>query len=218
MEEIIITIKNSINKYQTLKKLNWDTNTSGYRKLNKFIKENNVDISHFETLKERCKRMRPEFPIKKPLSEILVSGSTYSRTSLKQRLYKEGIKVPICEKCGQDEWWHGEKISLILDHINGIHDDNRLENLRILCPNCNASLPTHCGRNSKRTKKERKKRDPIKISEKQRKIKRPSFKQLSTDVSLLGYSATGRKYSVSDNTIRKWLRFYEKYYDQRSTN
>lgn len=57
------------------------------------------------------------------------------------------MKQPICEKCGQDENWYGEHMSLILDHINGVNDDHRLENLRIVCPNCNATLPTHCGKN-----------------------------------------------------------------------
>lgn len=51
--------------------------------------------------------------------------------------------------CGQGEEWMGKKMSLILDHINGVHDDNRIQNLRIVCPNCNATLDTHCGKNVK---------------------------------------------------------------------
>lgn len=46
-------------------------------------------------------------------------------------------------------------MGLILDHINGIHKDNRIENLRIVCPNCNATLPTHGGKNVKKQKKEK---------------------------------------------------------------
>jgi transposase-like protein len=83
---------------------------------------------------------------KKPLDQILVESSTFSRSNLKQRLYDEGVKRPVCELCGQNETWNGRRLSLILDHINGIRNDNRLENLRIICPNCAATLETHCGR------------------------------------------------------------------------
>ena len=46
--------------------------------------------------------------------------------------------------------WNNEPISLILDHINGVHGDNRPKNLRLLCPNCNSQLPTHAGGNKGR--------------------------------------------------------------------
>jgi hypothetical protein len=42
-------------------------------------------------------------------------------------------------------------MSLIIDHINGVGDDNRLENLQIVCPNCAATLDTHCGRKNRST-------------------------------------------------------------------
>jgi len=211
MKEVEI-IKNSFNKHQALVALGWDTRTVGYRKLNNFILKNNIDISHFETRSQQIKRQNLCFSKKISLSDILISGSTYQNTTaLKKRLYREGIKEPICEKCGQNEIWRGMYISMILDHINGVHNDNRIENLRILCPNCNAALPTHCGRNIRRTIKEKKERNFLEISKKQRKINRPSFKQLNTDISLLGYCGAGRKYGVSDNAIRKWIRFYEKH-------
>lgn len=54
--------------------------------------------------------------------------------------------MPVCELCGQDEIWHGRRMSLILDHVNGVRDGNRIENLNIVCPNCAATLPTHCGK------------------------------------------------------------------------
>jgi hypothetical protein len=62
---------------------------------------------------------------------------------------EEGYKERACDMCGQGEIWPGRQLSLILDHVNGVRDDNRLDNLRILCPNCAATLDTHCGRKNR---------------------------------------------------------------------
>jgi transposase-like protein len=171
----------------------------------------------------------------KPLKEVLVEGSTYSRASLKQRLYTEGVKRPECELCGQGELWRGSRIGLILDHINGVRDDNRIENLRIVCPNCAATLDTHCGRKNRRAVVLRecsrcgnafrpKYRDHRYCSRAcgsrwdrkgvtgpgARKASRPPHERLLKEIKLLGYSAVGRTYGVSDNAIRKWIRQYER--------
>jgi hypothetical protein len=81
------------------------------------------------------------------LDEILVVNSTYTSTAtLRRRLIKAGLKEARCESCGISEW-QGQPLPLALDHINGVHTDNRLENLRILCPNCHALPDTWCVRN-----------------------------------------------------------------------
>lgn len=188
------------------------SNSGNYQTLHRYSKK--FDLSLEKILNDTSKYLGRINGIKHELTDILVENSLYGNThSLKRRLYNEGLKERKCEKCGQDEEWNGEYMSLILDHINGIHNDNRIENLRIVCPNCNATLSTHGGKNigcrNKNVNKE--KRNFIEESKKRRTVERPSFKELSSDVSLFGYSATGRKYGVSDNTIRKWLKFYEKY-------
>ena len=81
-----------------------------------------------------------------PLVEILRGmHSQYQTLLLKRRLIKEGIKSDVCEGCG----FTGGKCALTLDHINGVGNDHRLENLRILCPNCHAATDTFAGRNKK---------------------------------------------------------------------
>jgi hypothetical protein len=163
-----------------------------------------------------------------------VEGSNYKRTHLKQRLYDEGLKEPFCELCGQDELWHGQRMSLILDHVNGVSDDNRIENLRIVCPNCNAKLETHCGRKNRiergadicwhclevytprfdgqkycsracGTRRHRGVPRP-----ERRVVERPPYEELMEELRNSSYVAVGRKYGVSDNAVRKWVRAYER--------
>ncbi len=193
--------------------------------ISKYIKKYGIDISHFTWKSDTSGLRNYIIGTAIDLSDILVENSTYSNTSkLKQRLYNEGLKTPICEKCGQDEWWHGEKISLILDHINGTHDDNRISNLRIICPNCSATLGTNGGKNRKIDKRQPsicecgkpKSYDAERCficSNKFRVCKhvtRPELTQLLVDVQDLGFRGTGRKYNVSDNAIRKWIKVLTK--------
>ncbi len=183
--------------------------------IKKRIIEYSIDISHFD-FKPTGNDFKGRFN-KIPLSEILILGSTYNTKNLKNRLYNEGLKERKCEKCGQDENWYGEHMGLILDHINGNNTDNRLKNLRIVCPNCNATLSTHGGKNIthkiKRNPKEKtnKTKNAFNISENQRKVKRPPYEQLQNEIKELGFTGTGKKYGVSDNAIRKWIKFYEKH-------
>lgn len=85
---------------------------------------------------------------KVPLEEVLVEHSSYPRGSIKRRLVEEGLLQYICAECGQGPEWNGKPLTLELDHINGVNNDNRLSNLRILCPHCHSQTDTYCGRNT----------------------------------------------------------------------
>ena len=83
-----------------------------------------------------------------PLSEILQGQHPQYKTfHLKTRLIAEGIKRNVCECCGLSDVWNGKGINMQLDHINGNPKDHKLDNLRMLCPNCHSQTDTFCGRN-----------------------------------------------------------------------
>ena len=81
-----------------------------------------------------------------PNEQMFCENSLYSNEAIKQRIVKDNLLEYRCVKCGIDEW-QGETIVLDLDHINGNNRDNRLENLRYLCPNCHSQTDTYKGRN-----------------------------------------------------------------------
>jgi hypothetical protein len=187
-----------------------------------------IPHDHFDP--RHSQRLQLAARTSRPLADHLVAGSRYSRASLKRRLFQEGLKRRECELCGLGEEWNGRPMGLILDHVNGVADDNRLENLRIVCPNCAATLDTHCGRNKPRVcagcaqafrPRSRTQRycshrcwtsseAHHAVQLRHRRVPRPSYEQLLADLRELSYVAVGRKYGVSDNAVRKWLRRYER--------
>ncbi|KKS84717.1 MAG: H-N-H endonuclease F-TflIV [Candidatus Gottesmanbacteria bacterium GW2011_GWB1_43_11] len=153
IQQLKDAVKNSPSYRQVLTKLHLREAGGNYDQLKKYVRELNLNIGHF-TGKVWNKGLRG---IGKPLhtlEEVLVLGSTYQSYSLKRRLFKSNLKSKECEKCGWAKKAVDGRLPLELDHINGDRHDNRLENLRILCPNCHSLEPTHRGRNrSKNLKK-----------------------------------------------------------------
>jgi hypothetical protein len=120
--------------------------------IKKHVSNYNIDTSHFvsksKALSIRVEKRNGKLKYK----DLFIKDCKHGRQVIKRFIYSEKLKDIKCEICDQDENWNGKKMSLILDHINGINNDNRIENLRLLCPNCNATLDTHC-RGSKYNKK-----------------------------------------------------------------
>ena len=118
---------------------------NNYNRVQERVRRLALDTSHW-------RRNKPYQP--RPLAERFVQGAFITnRPRAKRQLLKAGILRHECYVCGMAPLWNGAGLSLILDHINGVADDWRPANLRLVCPNCNAQLPTHAGRNAKRGRK-----------------------------------------------------------------
>ncbi len=133
---------------QVLKRLGLQPTGGNYFQLQKYINELRLDTAHFKGMGWR-KGLHFEFKPKMPLEQILIRNSNFQSYKLKNRLVREGLKSSRCEECGWSKMSEDGRLPLEIDYINGDVHDNRLENLRILCPNCHSLKPTHRGRNRK---------------------------------------------------------------------
>ncbi len=120
-----------------------------YKQIAKYLAYYNIDTSHFKG-KAWNKGLRGIGKPLLPLEKILVPNSTFQSYKLKKRLFAAGLKKRACEECDWAKVSEDGRIPLELDHINGDATDNRLENLRILCPNCHSLKVTHRGKNRKK--------------------------------------------------------------------
>lgn len=145
-EEIAKAVTESFSIAQVLYKLNLKPVGGNYRVIKQKFKELELDTSHFTGQGHR-RGKKYQSSLKLPLEKILVKDSNYQSFKLKNRLLEVGLLKNICSSCGLDDIWQNKQLNMHLDHINGDSRDNRLENLRILCPNCHSQTHTYTGRN-----------------------------------------------------------------------
>jgi 5-methylcytosine-specific restriction endonuclease McrA len=142
-------LDSSISYSEILRKLNFDAKTGGaYKTLKARINEGDFDTELFDINRKNHYKtnLRKD---KSKIDDILTINSNYSRTALKKRLIFENIIDYKCSLCSIIDVWNENPISLQLDHINGINNDNRLENLRFLCPNCHSQTDNYAGKKLK---------------------------------------------------------------------
>ena len=145
---LVEAVQTSFSIRQVLKRLMLIPAGGNYDAVKLQISRLKLDISHFYGQGWRKGSRAPVIKAK-DLSTVLKINSHVQSHKLKNRLFKAGLKSQKCEECGWARKSIDGRIPLELDHINGIRSDNRIENLRILCPNCHSLKVTHRGKNKK---------------------------------------------------------------------
>jgi Zn finger protein HypA/HybF involved in hydrogenase expression len=158
--------------------------------------------------------------------EIYFARNTqHGGNEMRIRILKEKLLPYRCEVCGLEGFWQNQPLTLQLDHKNGDHSDNRLENLRFLCPNCHAQTENFGGKNIRKDLKEKPERRcqkcgkkitrysrsglcPSCSAERSRLVKRPPKEIFLKQVTELGFAGTGKAYGISESGIRGWCSFY----------
>ncbi len=216
-------IADSKTRYEVIQKLNRSPTTPTYHRLKIFIEQHSVDVSHFDSVntvkrQEGAKKRRT-------LSneELFVENSNTSRAVIKGRILTEKLIPYVCTKCKNKGSWQEEKLSLHLEHINGTHNDNSLDNLCFLCPNCHSQTTTYGGKNiASHQNKEYK----ISWKEELRLKNQPLVnKVLSSNIDFTKYRWSGQvatligknPQKVKDWMVRYMPEFYKTCY-QRNTN
>ena len=114
----------------------------------RWSKKLNLDTSHFQSDEERLRGLRTASKKKRiPNDQMFIEQSLVPRNLVRNRIIKDNLLEYKCSMCDNVGEWLGQKMSLQIDHVNGVSNDHRLQNLRWLCPNCHSITPTYAGKN-----------------------------------------------------------------------
>ena len=215
-EDFIAIIKDSTSMREAQKRFGYYGSGSNSKVIKNRCEELGITTEHFTGVAKNN--------IKRTEDNIFIKDSTANQTTLRTWYLKGNYTEYKCSICGQEPFWNGKELTLTLDHINGINNDDRLENLRWVCPNCDRQLDTFCSKNISHKKYNAREKnycvdcgkeicyEATRCNEcqgkKLRKIERPNKEQLYELLKNNSFVKVGQMYNVSDNTIRKWCIAY----------
>jgi len=211
-EELIEILNSSETMTEACFKIGYSSySTTNWQEITNRLKELGID------------KIKASSNIERTHEEVFCENSKVSQHCLRDR-FKKILSPEKCAICNNPAIWQDKPLTLRLDHINGIHNDNRLENLRWVCPNCDSQQKTYCGYNQKNKKDLNKKKyycvdcgaeisagaiRCVKCNHKlQYKTEHPDRETLKKLIRTLPFTTIGKQYNVSDNAVRKWCDSY----------
>ena len=147
-EQFVKLIKSSTNISEVLFKLGYSVkgNSWGFSQVRRRMETLNLSSSDFKGKSAMVEKNKQNALT---AEDLLKENCKHNRSNLRRFIINNKLLPYRCAMCGALEW-NGKTLSLELDHINGINNDNRLENLRFLCPNCHSQTTTYGSRNQQR--------------------------------------------------------------------
>ena len=139
-------VATSISICEVIRKMRRAFHGSNYKWVKHWVAELQLDTSHWRGQRHGTSGRQ----LRLPWELILVENSVFKiNARMKRRMIAENLLRNECYVCGIPAIWHGKPLILRLDHENGIRNDNRIQNLRLLCPNCDSQTDTYCGKNKR---------------------------------------------------------------------
>ena len=208
-EQFVELLKNSSTISEVLFKLGYSVkgNSWGFAKIRQRMSDLNLDGSVFKGKSPITKYGTLH---KVNASDILKPNCKHARSVLRRYVIKNNLIPYRCAICGCVEW-QGRTLSLELDHINGINNDNRIENLRFLCPNCHSQTTTYGSRNQQRNDSEYEISDDLRGLIETEYRKRNNIKQVS---AALGIRRRVVNKVISESGLKKSNQKYVIRYDK----
>jgi 5-methylcytosine-specific restriction endonuclease McrA len=147
-DDLRAAVAKHTNRSDVIRELGLRPAGGNHRSVQFHIERLGLDVSHFSDEKKIRATLATRL-LPRAYDEVFRERCRVSPAVVRRHALRE-IRPYVCRDCGNPGTHNGKPLTLHLDHINGVHDDNRLENLRWLCPNCHSQTPTYCGRSSRR--------------------------------------------------------------------